>query len=236
MASAADPNLELLQEAATRLEDLLDELVLVGGCAAGLLVTDPGSSPIRPTEDVDLEVEAATYVVYDHFGRRLTRLGFRPGTEPGDPLCRWRHGTLTLDVMPLDESVLGFSNRWYRLAVRAPSSHRLPGGTTIRHIDAPHFLATKLAAFASRGKGDYLTSADLEDVVVVIDGRPTIEQELDAADGALRTFVSNELGALLRTPYFLEALPGYFGGGSPEGTRLKATVERLHRMAQPDPA
>jgi hypothetical protein len=60
MASAADPNLELLQEAATRLEDLLDELVLVGGCAAGLLVTDPGSSPIRPTEDVDLVVEAAT--------------------------------------------------------------------------------------------------------------------------------------------------------------------------------
>lgn len=235
MASAADPNLELLLEAANRLGGVLDELVLVGGCAAGLLVTDPGSSPIRPTEDVDLVVEAATYVEYDRFGRRLAELGFRPGTEPGDPLCRWRHGILTLDVMPLDESVLGFSNRWYRLAVRAPSSHRLPVGTTIRHIDAPHFLATKLAAFASRGGGDYLASADLEDVVVVIDGRSSIEHELEAADGALRAFVSNELGALLRTPYFLEAMPGYFADGSPGGARMKATVERLHRMARLDP-
>lgn len=61
MPSRADPNLAQLEEAAAKLGELLDELVLVGGCAAGLLVTDPGSSPIRPTEDVDLLVEATTY-------------------------------------------------------------------------------------------------------------------------------------------------------------------------------
>ena len=53
MAAEHDPNLALLEEAAALLGPLLDELVLVGGCAAGLLVTDPGASPIRPTEDVD---------------------------------------------------------------------------------------------------------------------------------------------------------------------------------------
>jgi hypothetical protein len=32
---------------------LLDELVFVGGCATGLLITDPASGGIRPTIDVD---------------------------------------------------------------------------------------------------------------------------------------------------------------------------------------
>ena len=95
-----NPNLDLLEEAAAQLGELLDELVLVGGCAAGLLVTDPGSSPIRPTEDVDLLVEATTYTDYQRFGKRLEERGFMPGTKPGDPICRWRRNDLTLDIMP----------------------------------------------------------------------------------------------------------------------------------------
>lgn len=49
--------------------------------------------------------------------------GFQEDTREGAPLCRWvRHGT-TLDVMPLDEKILGFSNRWYRAAMES-SGHR----------------------------------------------------------------------------------------------------------------
>jgi hypothetical protein len=62
-----DPNLDLLTAAADALGPLLDELLLVGGCAAGLLVTDPGVAPIRPTLDVDLVVEARTYPAYHRF-------------------------------------------------------------------------------------------------------------------------------------------------------------------------
>ena len=181
MAAERDPNLALLEQAALLLGPLLDELVLVGGCAAGLLVTDAGASPIRPTEDVDLLVESATYADYHRFGRRLVALGFRQGTVPGDPLCRFRHPHLVLDLMPLDEGILGFSNRWYASALRSPLRRPLPSGREISHIDAAHFLASKLEAFRSRGGGDYVTSADLEDVVVVIDGRPTLERELGAA-------------------------------------------------------
>lgn len=32
----------------------------------------------------------------------------------GAPLCRWVQHEMTLDLMPLDETILGFSNRWYR--------------------------------------------------------------------------------------------------------------------------
>lgn len=64
---ASDPNLARLEETAERLGPLLDELMLVGGCATGLLVTDPGAAPIRPTVDVDVVVEAASYGTFTAF-------------------------------------------------------------------------------------------------------------------------------------------------------------------------
>lgn len=232
MTPNANPNLTLLEEAAAGLGELLDELVLVGGCAAGLLVTDSASSPIRPTQDVDLIVEATTYGDYHRFGERLAARGFMPGTQAGDPLCRWRLDDLVLDVMPLDEAVLGFSNRWYRSAIRKPNRTRLTSGTVIAHIDAPHFVATKLEAFRSRGEGDYLTSADLEDVVVVIDGRPSIEGEVKASDTALHDFVAEQLKTLLATRHFLEALPGYFTGEVQDGRRMRYLIERFRSLAE----
>ena len=47
------PNLELLEIAAERLRPLLPEIVFVGGCTTGLLVTDPGAAPVRRTDDMD---------------------------------------------------------------------------------------------------------------------------------------------------------------------------------------
>jgi chloramphenicol O-acetyltransferase len=40
----------------------------------------------------------------------------------------------------------------------------------IRVVTAPYFCATKLEAFRGRGKGDYLASHDLEDLLTVVDG------------------------------------------------------------------
>lgn len=46
------PNLELLKLTAEKLRPLLSEIVFVGGCATGLLATDPGAAPVRTTYDV----------------------------------------------------------------------------------------------------------------------------------------------------------------------------------------
>lgn len=48
------PNLELLKLTAEKLRPLLPEIVFVGGCATGLLVTDPGAAPVSATYDVDV--------------------------------------------------------------------------------------------------------------------------------------------------------------------------------------
>ena len=62
----ANPNLELLTNAAKLLEPLLGELVFVGGCATALLITDKAAD-VRPTFDVDAIAEITSYAEYDKF-------------------------------------------------------------------------------------------------------------------------------------------------------------------------
>jgi len=106
-------NLELLEDAAAKLKELVSEVVFVGGATLDLIVTDEAAGPVRGTTDVDVIAEIATYRDYVSFALRLRECGFSEDLRENAPLCRWVHGDLTLDVMPLDEKVLGFSNIWY---------------------------------------------------------------------------------------------------------------------------
>jgi hypothetical protein len=110
----ANPNPQLLTDAAKLLEPLLGELVFVGGCATALLITDKAAADVRPTFDVDAIAEITSYAGYTEFSDRLKKLGFQEDAREGAPLCRWRQKTTTLDVMPLHAKILGFSNTWYR--------------------------------------------------------------------------------------------------------------------------
>jgi len=204
-----DPNQPLLQDAAAKLGPLLDEVVFVGGVALGLLIDDPASAPIRPTRDVDVIAEIVTYTDYIAFSERLRAARFTEDSD-GDPIaCRWHHGDLILDVLPVDKAVLGYTNRWYRGALRNPLSMQLNNGKSIRVITPPYFLGTKMEAFRGRGNRDYLASRDIEDFIAVIDGRSSIEKEIADAPGDIAEYLANACGELLRTSNFLDVLPGY---------------------------
>jgi hypothetical protein len=58
------PNLDLLENAAAKLRPLLPEIVFVGGCATGLLITDRGAAAVRCTYGVDVSAERVSYLVY----------------------------------------------------------------------------------------------------------------------------------------------------------------------------
>jgi hypothetical protein len=77
----------------------------------------------------------------------------------GAPTCRWRSGDLPIDVMPTDERILGFSNRWYTPANVSAENIEIVG-LRIRLITPIYFLATKLEAFRGRGNNDYRRSHD----------------------------------------------------------------------------
>ncbi|MYN64061.1 MAG: hypothetical protein F4X11_03405 [Acidobacteria bacterium] len=221
-----DPNLQLLQAAAQALEPMLGEVVFVGGCVTGLLITDPAVAGVRPTTDVDVIAEVYSYAQYDELSDRLRELELVQDAREGAPTCRWRQGNLTIDVMPIDEEVLGFANRWYLPAMESSENIEL-AGLTLRRITPVYFIATKLEAFHGRGAGDYLTSHDLEDIITVVDGREELVADVRNAPEDVRGYIQNECGALLRSEDFLNAMPGLVQ----EGVRLPVLRERLDALA-----
>jgi hypothetical protein len=162
--SMSDPNLPLLLEAAEKLGPLLRDVVFVGGVTLGLLITDQAAAPIRSTKDVDIIAEIVTYVEYIAFSERLRKERFTEDAEAEPIACRWHHGDLVVDVLPLDKDVLGYANRWYEGALKYAVSVQLKNGISIRVISAPFFLGTKMEAFRGRGSNDYMASRDLEDL------------------------------------------------------------------------
>lgn len=64
MRLEANPNIETLEAAAERLGSLVNDVVFLGGCATGLLLTDPAAPPIRVTKDVDIIVEVLSLAAY----------------------------------------------------------------------------------------------------------------------------------------------------------------------------
>ena len=140
-----DPNVQQLQLVAEALQGLRQSLVFVGGCVAGVLITDATRPPVRATQDVDLIAELASKVELYKLQDELKSLGFK---EDPEIYCRWRIGNLKVDIMATEESVMNFTNRWYAEAVTTSAKVTLPDGALIRQITAPYFIATKLEAFS----------------------------------------------------------------------------------------
>jgi predicted nucleotidyltransferase len=212
-----------------RLADLRDRVVFVGGAVRGLLVTDPGAAPERPTDDVDLIAELTSTAGFHRLGAQLRARGFREDTTPEAPICRWIVEGVKVDVMPTAGSVLGFRNQWYGEAI-AHSVEVQAEGERFRIVDAPHFCATKLDAYADRGRGD-LYHHDLEDVIAVVDGRAELQRELATAAVDVRRYVAHQLQGLLDIPEFREALPGHLPGDAASQARLPLVLGRLHALA-----
>ena len=61
----------MVKATAVALGDLRPSVVFVGGSAVPLLITDPGAGTERPTDDVDVVVEATTRAEYWEIERQL---------------------------------------------------------------------------------------------------------------------------------------------------------------------
>lgn len=232
MTIKAHPNIEILENAVLLLGPMADEMVFIGGCATGLLITDPGANPIRATIDVDVLVEASSLVSYHALSEKLRARGFIEDTSPRAPICRWMQGSIILDVMPTASDILGFGNRWYSPAFAASKSIDLPSGAEIRILPAPYFLATKFEAFDGRGEGDYLLSRDMEDIISVLDGRPELIEEVKGAETELKKYLKDRLEGLLKNQNFIEALPGHLPPDSASQARVDLIISRIEKIIE----
>lgn len=234
MVRAQNPNLEILMLAVEQLDELADEMVFVGGCATGLLITDPAAPPIRVTRDVDAIVQVYSHSDYYQLSDKLRAKGFSEDVSDGAPICRWMTRNIILDVMPTDSKLLGFGNKWYAPAAKNAQAVNLPSGKSIRMVSAPYFLITKLEAFDGRGKGDYLLSHDIEDLVAVLDGRPAIVEEVKKAESELTKELSQRFQILLQDQRFVDSVSGHMPTDETSQARVSVILDVVKQIAESD--
>ena len=201
-----DPNVQRVEVVAKALGCLCHDVVLVGGCAASLLIDSPTAA-----------------------------LGFTRDLSQDAPICRWRVGGVAVDLIPTDEGVLGFANRWYGEAVASALAITLPSGQPISLISAPAFLGTKFEAFETRGKSDILGSHDLEDIINLVDGRRELLADVASAQPNLRAYLANRFQGLQQHTDFDNALPGLVAFDALYQHRIKNLRSRIAAIAQHAP-
>jgi hypothetical protein len=206
-----------------------EDIVYTGGAVVQFLVSDPGAAPPRPTRDIDVFVTNSDRLRYYQAEAQLRNAKFTQRLTD-EPICRWFRDDLIVDLMADSEDLLGFSNRWYSPGGALAEQFNCKG-QQLAVLSAPYFLATKLEAFDSRGNGDYLASADLEDIVAVINGRASIADEIAHSAADVRDFLRTRTCELLRTEEFTDSLAGHLGGAQSESGRLEILRERLQAIA-----
>jgi hypothetical protein len=185
-------NLSCLQQVAEKMGPLREKVVFLGGTVLPLLTTRPTGLCIRKSKDVDLLADFETKDEIYAFEDALWERGFKKRSTGA--VCRWILEEIRIDVLPADPEVVGFNNQWCREAMSAFLRVDLGRGLGVKITAAPWFLAAKFNAFYRRGEGDYNGSYDIYDMLVLIAGRPGMDQEILASAGpALRGFLAREL-------------------------------------------
>jgi predicted nucleotidyltransferase len=231
-----NPNLAILELVAQALGPVCDEVIFVGGCATGLLLTQARVESIRITEDVDIVAQALTARDYHLIEKKVRQQGFTNDMRPKAPICRWIYQNVTLDLMPTVKEILGFANRWYPLAIDTAQAVTLPSGKKIRLISAPVFIGTKLEAFKDRGTSasgqpDYLGSHDLEDIMTVLDRRPELLAECADMPSDFRQYLGDEFTRMLSDIDFSTTMAGHLPGDAASQARLGKLRETIKAMA-----
>ena len=226
----ADPNRGRFERVVRLLAPVLDELVFVDGYVTGIMITDPAAAGIRPTKDVDAIADLASYAMYTALSGRLRESGLKEDTTQGAPAGRWRHGDAVIDIVPTDPSVLGFSNTWY-VAAMASAQRVAIAGRPVRIIAPACFLAAKLEAFHGRGQSDVIASSDLEDILMVVDGRPQLLAEVERADPQVRQFIAEEIDDLMGNRRFTDSLTGFLPPDRASQARRPLLEKRLNALA-----
>lgn len=199
------------------LEELQDKVVFVGGAVVALYA-DREVPEFRPTDDVDVLVEVLNYKERTRLEEILRLKGFTHDIASGI-VCRFIIKGITVDVMPTNDSSIGFTGQWYEKGFMNSILYRIDDKHIIRILSAPYFLVTKLEAFNGRGGSDGLTSQDFEDIVFILEQRSTIWKELASADDEVRMYVVMEFVRLKSNPNLREWIDSHVERNSPRATR-----------------
>lgn len=184
-------NMGVVKRVAIALGELNDEVVYVGGATVGIYADDPTAEDVRPTKDIDIMLQIATFAELTALQDNLALKGIFPDPE-ANINCRFKYGDLLIDVMSTREVGWAPSDPWFEPGFKNLITYRLDDEITIRIFPVTYFLATKFSAFHDRGK-DPRSSRDFEDIVYILDNRLNIVEEVRTAPSDVRSYLQGQL-------------------------------------------
>jgi len=224
-------NITMLQTVANGLGELKKDIVFVGGAVAELYANDPAASDIRPTLDVDCVIELRTRLQHSILEENLRTRKFVNDTSKGAPICRWIYKGILVDVMPTDENVLGFSNKWYVEGIESKITKILPDGTEIFVFSPEYYLATKFEAYKGRGGNDLRQSHDFEDIIYILDNCTDLLDSIAKANPSVKTYLREECQSLLENNSITEGIESALPFGS-DSDRTKMIEDLIRDIAE----
>ena len=199
-------NIVRIKAIAGLLEQLKEDVVFVGGATVALYA-DSIAAEARPTDDVDVIIELMSYRGYVELDERLRAAGFVNDAESG-VICRYQIQGIIVDIMPTHPEVIGFSNKWYPAGFKEAISIKVDD-RSVKIFSLPFFIASKLEAFKSRGKGNYLFSSDFEDIVYVLENNSQAEDLLLNASPEVLPYLQDAFAEMLADQNFEEGLTAH---------------------------
>jgi len=202
----ASINIGVIKKIARALGELNEQVIYVGGATVGLYINDPAADDVRPTKDVDISLSIATIAELEKIRVELTRRKFTQTAED-NVICRFRYEDVKIDVMNTKSIGWAPANPWFAPGFALKEKIKIEE-QMIQILPLPYFLASKFAAYNSRGKNEPRTSHDFEDIIYVIENRTDIAEHIIAAPEDVKPFLLKEFESILKDRAKQEAILG----------------------------
>jgi hypothetical protein len=217
---------------ARKLGNLHARCFLTGGTSIPLYINTELAEPPRVTYDIDVVIEVSSGTEFrSQIETQLRVGGFEHDMTPGAPICRWRFASPLVDVMPVDEGVLGFSNPWYKAGLSSLMEARISDQCTWRILTPPFALASKFAAFWERGAADPRMSHNLEDIVTLLNGREQIVEDVLKAPRPCRDYLVECFGKILKEERLEDSIESHVFPDSLASERLMTVKRKIREFS-----
>jgi predicted nucleotidyltransferase len=222
----ADTNTEMIKTVVSGLGELVNEVVFIGGAITELYVGDRSQiSEVRQTDDVDCIIEIASRKNYANLEAQLRKQKFENDQKI---ICRWHYQGVIVDIMPTDEKILGFSNRWYSEGIVHAIPYEIEKNITIRILELPYFIGCKLEALFNRGMRDLRLSKDLEDIIFLLNYGTKVITD----NNGLKKYISDQVKILLAKPELREAIFCVLPSGENDTAYVDNIMEELNALTK----
>ena len=222
-------NIDRIEIISNALKDLNDEVIFIGGSCIQFYVENPEIINFRPTVDIDFTIKVYTYPDFNKFNKDLSSLGFVNDTSKDAPIIRWKFKDIKVDIIPDKASIVGFRDiEWFKEGRGHSFKYELPSGRKINLLSLPYFFATKFEASDDRGNKDYLVDHDLEDIMIILDGRKDFLELLEAPD-KVKAYLSGKFNSLISDKNFINSLSYMIDFDETAVERAKIVLEKIEK-------